>query len=264
MADAVVTCSDYVTRQWRARFPARAACIHTIGNGVDLDLFRPASGADSSAVCPVILYVGRVSPEKGVHILAQAFEAVLKQWPDARLVVVGSAGLLPYNQMTLFEDDPHIAALRTFYGRGLIDRACASRFLGRTRATSTPFAGAFRRARSSASEFKGPPGIQRLARGLPQHAPVGGAFAAEPFGLPLAEAMACGVPVIASRAGAWRASWTGSLAPGRAGDVAALSARCFRCWATAARWHETCFKIACRGHVRLGGRPGDSKTFIRS
>lgn len=38
---------------------------------------------------PLILYAGRVSPEKGIGLLVAAFERVLERRPDARLMVVG-------------------------------------------------------------------------------------------------------------------------------------------------------------------------------
>jgi len=37
----------------------------------------------------VILYVGRISPHKGIHLLIKAFNIVLKDKPNAKLIVVG-------------------------------------------------------------------------------------------------------------------------------------------------------------------------------
>jgi len=214
-ADAVVTCSDYVTQRWRARFPKRAADIHTIGNGVDLERFHPADSDESSAVEPSMLYVGRVSPEKGVHILAQAFERILARVPGARLAVIGSAGLLPFNQISLLEDDSHVASLRTFYGRGLLDRVrkqaikASTSYLDAIRACVSP--ATLSRIRFHGSlEYMDLPALYRSARLL-----VAPSLCAEPFGLPLAEAMASGLPVVASRAGGMQ----GIVEEGRTGRL---------------------------------------------
>ncbi len=38
---------------------------------------------------PVCLYVGRISPHKGIHLLIKAFNIVLKQIPNAKLLIAG-------------------------------------------------------------------------------------------------------------------------------------------------------------------------------
>lgn len=38
---------------------------------------------------PILLYVGRLSPHKGVHLLIDAFKVVKKQYPNASLLIVG-------------------------------------------------------------------------------------------------------------------------------------------------------------------------------
>ncbi len=69
--------------------------IHRIPRGIDLDLFQRAS-RDEHAFHeyglngePKVLYVGRVSKEKGLDHLAAGFRALSREMPSARLVVVG-------------------------------------------------------------------------------------------------------------------------------------------------------------------------------
>ncbi len=44
---------------------------------------------------PIILFVGRLSPPKGVHLLIEAFSLIKQQIPDAKLIIVGEH-TLPY------------------------------------------------------------------------------------------------------------------------------------------------------------------------
>lgn len=38
---------------------------------------------------PVLLYVGRISPHKGIHLLIEAFKLVQKKYPKAKLIIAG-------------------------------------------------------------------------------------------------------------------------------------------------------------------------------
>jgi glycosyltransferase involved in cell wall biosynthesis len=198
MADAIVTCSDYVTQKWRTRFPGKVAHIQTIGNGVDLERFRPP---DAPSSMPSVLYVGRVSPEKGVHVLVDAFERLLSDVPDAELTLVGPAGLLPWSQVSLLKDDPHIAALAHFYGDGLFDRIDKQITHARDSYTSAITARVLAATRArirtlGAVSYDEVPRLYRQSAVLAVPSLVN-----EPFGLPIAEALACGLPVVASRCG---------------------------------------------------------------
>jgi glycosyltransferase involved in cell wall biosynthesis len=62
-----------------------------------------------------ILYVGRISPEKGVHLLVDAFVAVADRFPTATLEMVGGAGTLPADFLVALSDDPLVKGLESFY-----------------------------------------------------------------------------------------------------------------------------------------------------
>ena len=117
MADAVVACSDYLTGRARARFPELADRFRTVFTGVALDRFSdsPAHSRTDRNGEPRVLYVGRVSPEKGVHVLLDAFEEVLRRHPRATLDIVGSTNPCPREFICALSDDPKVAALACFY-----------------------------------------------------------------------------------------------------------------------------------------------------
>jgi glycosyltransferase involved in cell wall biosynthesis len=62
--------------------------ISVIYNGVDTARFRPASGPEASAA-PVVLCLGRMSPEKGQEFLLQAFALTAREHARAQLWLVG-------------------------------------------------------------------------------------------------------------------------------------------------------------------------------
>ena len=48
---------------------------------------------------PMVLYVGRISPHKGIHLLIKAFNVVSQKFPDAKLVIVGKHTFRDYSRM---------------------------------------------------------------------------------------------------------------------------------------------------------------------
>jgi len=60
---------------------------------------------------PLILFVGRIVPHKGVHLLIQAFKLVKQKFPNAKLVIVGKPYYKEYFEMLkLISDDSVIFA----------------------------------------------------------------------------------------------------------------------------------------------------------
>ncbi|HYF47386.1 MAG TPA: glycosyltransferase family 4 protein [Acidimicrobiales bacterium] len=93
-AGAVAACSEAVLSDTVARFPEVADRVHLVRNAL------PPAVLDAEVVPPgppVVLFVGRVVPQKGFDLGLRAFARFREVCADARLVVVGdgiSAGPL--------------------------------------------------------------------------------------------------------------------------------------------------------------------------
>lgn len=99
LADAVVTVSQRMGEELASiGVPERR--IHLVRNGVDTELFgarltRAKSRLELGlrATGRVLLFVGRIEPQKGVPELLIAFDAVARAHPDVSLVLVGDGVL---------------------------------------------------------------------------------------------------------------------------------------------------------------------------
>jgi glycosyltransferase involved in cell wall biosynthesis len=139
---------------------------------------------------PRILFVGRVSPEKGVHTLVEAMTEVVRRIPDARLDVLGGRSQLARGYLVDLSDDPHVRNLGRFY-RGE-DRGVYARELEAAVAAS----GLARHV-----TFHDAVPYEEVSHFYRQAAVVVNPSLSESFGRSLIEAMAYAVPVVATRVG---------------------------------------------------------------
>lgn len=90
-------CARHLTGNKRVD-PSRVRVIH---NGCNLQKFEPHRPAPAGMreslgfgeTDPILLVLARLEPQKGHHVLLDAMPAVLKEFPNARLVCVGDGAL---------------------------------------------------------------------------------------------------------------------------------------------------------------------------
>jgi glycosyltransferase involved in cell wall biosynthesis len=115
--DLVIGCSDYITNKIKARFPQYASICQTINNGVNANYFVPYPQyyPQQPKTAPQILFVGRISPEKGVHDLIDAFIKITEQYPQAVLTIAGPHLVIVRELLCDIQPEPEVQALKDFY-----------------------------------------------------------------------------------------------------------------------------------------------------
>lgn len=91
-ADLLLTVSNYLARWYEVRLPD--INIQIITNGIDKAIYHQTTTPPEwkkrlPASKKVILYAGRISREKGVHLLAEAFALLVPRHPELQLVIIG-------------------------------------------------------------------------------------------------------------------------------------------------------------------------------
>jgi glycosyltransferase involved in cell wall biosynthesis len=172
----VFTVSEYARRRVAYRFGLRGDRLVVVPDAVAPD-FNPTRARHAHAGSPsrswvpdgdrYVLYVGGLSPHKNLAVLIEAFDLVVRTVPGLRLLLVG-----PLEEDSLPSGAGELRA--RIRARGLEDRVV----------------------------FTGAVSDDELVRLYGGAQVLVVASLDEGFGLPAAEAMACGTPVLASRAGA--------------------------------------------------------------
>lgn len=88
-AAAIQAISTAVAEAIRAQTPGLARKVRVLGYPVDLSVFAARQALPDGPTRNSILFVGRVHPEKGVHLLLDAFRKVVEEVPDATLEIIG-------------------------------------------------------------------------------------------------------------------------------------------------------------------------------
>jgi len=243
VSDRIVAANVVERAELLRDYGAHPSRIATIPCGVDTDLFVPGDRAEARQRLglderPVLLWVGRIAPIKGLDTLLDAVARLRTPGQAVRLLIVGGDADEPTNG--------HETSLRHRIERlGLAD---AVRFVGPQPQSVLP-------AYYAAADVTVLPSYY------------------ESFGMVALEAMACGSPVIASRVGGLvttvRDGVTGFLVPD--GDVGALAERIESLiadpdlrwrvgregvrWAAQHRW-PCVAEAVCREYASLESRAG--------
>ncbi len=168
--DAVWVLTKAGYRFDRQRITAFEPLVNVIHDWIDMDVFHPVSAERKQelrrnwnlpAKAPVVIWLSRLVPKKGAHVVLQSWREILKEFPDAILWIVGGG------------EPGYINYLKTLTTNlGLTDNV---RLQGAVAPELTPTC-------YQASDIYVFPTL----------------FSAEGFGLSLLEAMACGLACAAS------------------------------------------------------------------
>jgi glycosyltransferase involved in cell wall biosynthesis len=182
-ADVIVGCSEHITDPIRRRFPQFAARCRTIHNGVEIRPPAGRRGNDDGTV--TLLHVGRISPEKGHHVLVDALNAVVAERPHVRLVLVGEESVVPLEWAVAISHDPAVRELGRFYDGS---------YLEQVKARMSP-------ALLDRTTFTGRLGYEQTARRYDDADLFVFPSFFEAMPVPPIEAMAAGVPVVSTAVG---------------------------------------------------------------
>ncbi|ALS28095.1 glycosyl transferase [Paenibacillus sp. 32O-W] len=128
-ATKITTVSDYIRKTVTDRVAGSDDKVRTVYSGFDPSTFHPRWSDKGREIRKairsrygvrgkkVILFIGRLSPNKGPHLLIEALGTVLKKHPNAVLVIVGGRW---YSDNAINDYGRRLRALAKPYGRKVI------------------------------------------------------------------------------------------------------------------------------------------------
>ena len=108
--DHIVSVSNYIRSRFDKTLKTQKKSS-TIYNGIDNKLFSNHVEKKSH----IILYTGRISPEKGVHTLIESMPTVTQQFPNVKLLLFGWKKQMSYSKYLQYSKDPLEKKLVRFY-----------------------------------------------------------------------------------------------------------------------------------------------------
>ncbi|TPN50149.1 MULTISPECIES: glycosyltransferase family 4 protein [unclassified Mesorhizobium] len=185
--DLVVGCSGHVLAGARKRFAELDKAFAVLPNGAPVS----HTVSTTARIPGRVLFVGRVSPEKGLHTLMEAWQIVSAELPMARLEVVGPSATLPREFLIDLSSDYDVRDLARFYKGG-------REYLGSYEAALRAMLPA---SIASTVSFLGTLPYGLLTQRYVEASLLVNPSLSESFGMSLIEALSAGTPVLATRVG---------------------------------------------------------------
>ena len=204
----LTTVSDHITNKTRRDLPAFAGRCETVYNGINVEEFTAEKNypaAETGSRVKRIMYAGGISPHKGIHVLLDAFKIVAAQYPDVHLDIIGPRGSYPLEETFDLRDRASIENVAPFYAKNRLSLLKSK--LSRSAQNSDRYLPYLQSKITGAIADK-VAFLGMIPRPeLIQHYYDADLFVFPPiwdegFGIPPVEAMAAGVPVVATRSGA--------------------------------------------------------------
>lgn len=185
-ASLILGVSDYITGKIRGGFPEQSIICKTIFNGVQVQALDVSHIIEQKRVKPLtILFVGRLTPEKGIHDLIDAFILVSEQFPASVLRIIGPDSRTPSEYIVDLTEDPKVSELKKFYTESYV-QILRERIPAHLRMNI---------------EFPGRLPHAQLEQHYSQADVLVNPSLSESFGMALVEAMERGIPVIGTKVG---------------------------------------------------------------
>jgi glycosyltransferase involved in cell wall biosynthesis len=166
--DGFLSVSDFYEQRMCRDLGIQQSKMHVVPLGINFDGYEKRTRGASDEF--VVGYLARIAPEKGLHILADAYRLVRQQTPDRKLRLEIAGYLAPEHHDYLSGIERQLSEwglAHEFHYRGVLDRDAKVAFLKGLDVLSVP------------------------------------ATYDEPKGMSLLEAMAAGVPVVQPRRGSF-------------------------------------------------------------
>ena len=114
-ADAIIAVSNYTSNIITSQYGGDYAKVHIVHNG-----YTPVGSIKSKNIFnePIVLFVGRLSNQKGPHVFLEIAENVLSSRHDVQFLVVGDGDLMG----KMLESVAHKAISDRFHFTGFIER----------------------------------------------------------------------------------------------------------------------------------------------